>query len=132
MADVKAIDINGEQWNIKDQESRNIIAVLKQKIEENANIIDRLNKNVQEGFFARKLVKKISVYHYETCFISGYVDGVGAYMAILASIDSKTLVIKDLYGSASEHIGVKELGGWEFELLSEGPLNILGFAKGVS
>lgn len=32
MADVKIVDIDGEQWNIKDQESRNRIAVLEDSL----------------------------------------------------------------------------------------------------
>lgn len=132
MADIRIIDIDGERWNLKDQESRNIIAVLKQKNEENANIIERLNKNVQEGFFARRRVKKISVQYYEPCFISGYVNGVGAYMAVLASLDPDEVEIKDLYGSVSNHIGVKALGEWKFELSLDGPINVFGFAREVS
>lgn len=132
MADVKIIDIDGEQWDIKDQEARNIIAVLEQKAEENANIIEKLNKDVQKGFLARWEVKKIGMYPFETCFISGYVDNVGPYMAILASIHDTVLDIRDVYGLASQHITVKALGGWNFELLVRGRISIFGFAKSLS
>lgn len=132
MADVKIIDIDGEQWNIKDQEARNIIAVLEQKAEENANIIEKLNKDIQKGFLARWEVKKIEMCHFETCFISGYVDNVGPYMAILASIHGTLLDIRDLYGLASNYITVKPLGDWKFELSLRGRISIFGFAKSLS
>lgn len=35
MADVKIIDIDSEQWNIKDQEARNQIAILEEKVTKN-------------------------------------------------------------------------------------------------
>ena len=132
MADVKIVDIDGEQWNMKDQEARNIIAVLEQKIEENANIIERLNKNVQEGFLAHRTIKKIVMYSFETCFISGYVNNVGSYMAILAAKNSAELIIEDLYGSVSNYISVKALGQFEYELSLDGPINVIGFAQGAS
>lgn len=132
MADVKIVDIDGEQWNMKDQEARNIIAVLKQKSEENTNIIESLNKDVQKGFLARRTIKKIYMYHFETCFISGYVDNVGPYMAILAAKDANTLQITDLHGSVSKYMNVKALAPFEYELSLDGPISVFGFVHEVS
>lgn len=129
MADVKIVDIDGEQWNIKDQDARNKITVLEQKIEENANIIKSLNKNVQEGFLASRTIKKITMYHFETCFISGYVDNIGPYMAILAAKNGDDLIITDLYGSASSYMSIKALNPFEYELSLDGPINIFGFVQ---
>lgn len=131
MADVKIIDIDSEQWNIKDQEARNIIAVLEQKVEENTNIIKSLNKNVKEGFLANRAIKKIVMYPFETCFISGYVNNVGSYMAILVAKNAADLIITDLYGQASSYMSVKVLGQFEYELSLDGPINIFGFAQGA-
>ena len=132
MADVKIIDIDGEQWDIKDQVARNVIAVLKQKTEENTDIIEKLNKNVQKGFLAHRMVKKIVMYPFETCFISGYVNNVGSYMAILVAKNGADLIIEDLYGQVSKYISVKVLSQFEYELSLDGPMSIFGFAQGVS
>ena len=132
MADVKIIDIDSEQWNIKDQEARNIIAVLEQKIRENTDIIKKLNKNVQEGFLAHRMVKKIVMYPFETCFISGYVNNVGSYMAILVAKNGADLIIEDLYGQVSKYMSVKVLSQFEYELSLDGPISIFGFVQGAS
>ena len=132
MADVKIIDIDGEQWNMKDQEARSIIAVLEQKNKENANIIERLNENIQEGFLAHRTIKKVVMYHFETCFISGYVNNVGPYMAILVAKNGVELIIIDLYGKASSYISVKVLSPFEYELSTDGPINLFGFAHETS
>ena len=132
MADVKIIDIDGEQWNIKDQEARDIIAVLDQKLEKNANIIERLDKNVQEGFLARRLIKKLVMYPYETCFISGYVNDVGPYMAILAAKNGGALIITDLHGLVSNYMSVKILSPFEYELSLDGVINVFGFVQTAS
>lgn len=129
MADVKIIDINDEQWNIKDQDARNKITVLEQKVEENANIIKSLNKNVQEGFLAHRTIKNLIMYPFETCFISGYVNNIGPYMAILAAKNAADLIIADLYGSASSYISVKILNQFEYELSLDGIINIFGFVQ---
>ena len=132
MADVKIVDIDGEQWNMKDQDARNKITVLEQKIEENTNIIKSLNKNVQEGFLAHRTIKKVVMYPFETCFISGYVNNIGSYMAILAAKNSADLIITDLYGSVSNYMSVKVLSNFEYELSLDGPISIFGFAQAVS
>lgn len=132
MADVKVIDIDGEQWNIKDQEARDIIAVLDQKLEKNANIIERLDKNVQEGFLAHRQIKKLVMYPYETCFISGYVNDIGPYMAILAAKNGGALIITDLHGLVSNYMSVKILSPFEYELSLDGVINVFGFAQTAS
>lgn len=132
MADVKIVDIDGEQWNIKDQEARNIIAVLEQKNKENANIIENLNKNIEKGFLARRMIKRVEMYPFYTCFISGFVDNVGPYMAILAAKNGDVLTITDLHGSVSKYMSVKALSPFKYELSLNGPINIFGFAQGAS
>lgn len=132
MADVKIVDIDGEQWNIKDQDARTRITVLEQKNEENTNIIESLNKNVQKGFVAYRRIKKVTMYHFETCFISGFINDVGPYMAILAAKNGKVLLIKDLYGSVSNYMSIKPLRDFEFELSLDGPIHIFGFVTEVS
>lgn len=132
MADVKIIDIDGEQWNIKDQDARTEIVTIGQKVEENASVIENLNKNVQEGFVAHRLVKKVTMYPFETCFVSGYVNDVGPYMAILSAKNAASLIITDLYGSASNYINVKVVSQFEYELSLDGLINIFGFAQNLS
>ena len=54
MADVKIIDIDSEQWNIKDQEARNKIANI-----EESNItkdLENITVNLKEGYEAEKIV----------------------------------------------------------------------------
>lgn len=132
MADVKVIDIDGEQWNIKDQMARIKIETLNQKVEENTSVIETLNKNVQKGFTARRLVTKVTMYPFETCFISGYVNNVGPYMAILSARNAAALDIINLHGSVSNYINVKVVESFEYELSLDGHMNIFGFAQSLS
>ena len=132
MADVKIIDIDGEQWNIKDQDARTEIVTIGQKVEENASVIENLNKNVQEGFVAHRLVKKVTMYPFETCFVSGYINNVGPYMAILSAKNAASLIITDLHGSVSNYINVKVVSQFEYELSLDGLINIFGFAQNLS
>lgn len=132
MAEVKIIDIDGEQWNIKDQGARIKIETLNQKVDENTSVIETLSKNVQKGFVAHRLVTKVTMYSFETCFISGYVNNVGPYMAILSARNAAALDIINLYGSVSNYINVKTVGDFEYELSLDGPINIFGFAQSSS
>ena len=71
MADVSKIDIDGIQWDIKDQEARNQIA----KLEENnsAKSISDININLNEGYSAEKALLsthyKIGKIHFTTIVI---------------------------------------------------------------
>ena len=126
------LDIDGTQWELQDLEARNKIANLEQEIQENTEIIQGLNKNVGEGFIAKRNIKNIIMYPFETCFISGYVSGVGPYMAILAANGQNGLIVSDLYGSASNYMNIKVLDNFKFELTLDGPINLFGFVKSAS
>ena len=47
MADVKIVDIDGSQWNIKDQEARNKIAEIEQLLK--TEVIDNIPINLNSG-----------------------------------------------------------------------------------
>ena len=132
MADAKIVNIKGVQWDLKDEVARNKITNLEQKTQENTEIIKGLNKNIGAGFIAKRNVKNVIMYPFETCFISGFIGNVGAYMAILTSVNQSDLSISNLYGSVSSYMNVKNTGEFQFELTLDGTINLFGFAQGVS
>lgn len=80
MADVKTVDIDGSQWNIKDQEARNEITTLKTEV--NTNIPDRFTTDEKRidgiykratGNSIRDCCNKIS-YAYDNSGITGIID----------------------------------------------------------
>lgn len=132
MAEVKIIDIDGVQWEMKDQIARNDITTIKEQLQTNTTAIENINEKVKPTFRAVNNVKKIKVYSYNTCFASGYVEGVGAYMAILSSHSAPKLEVIDLSGELSKHISITPLGDFEFELSLDGPINVFGFIENAS
>lgn len=80
MADVKIIDIDNEQWNMKDQEARNEITTLKTEV--NTNIPDRFTTDEKRidsiykrsiGNSIRDCCNKIG-YAYDDYDITGFIN----------------------------------------------------------
>lgn len=132
MADAKIVNIKGVQWDLKDEVARNKITNLEQEVQENTKIIQGLNKNVEKGFMAKRNIKNVIMYPFETCFISGYINDVGPYMAILVAHNAASLSISNLYGSVSNYMSIKTTGQFQFELTLNGPINLFGFAQSLS
>lgn len=59
MADVKIVDIDGEQWNIKDQESRNKNIEQDEKIQSLTSEIALANKSLQRFYYDSNLDRKV-------------------------------------------------------------------------
>lgn len=132
MADAKIVDIKGVQWELKDEVARNEIVNLEQEVQKNTEIIQGLNKNVGVGFIAKRGIKSITMFPFETCFISGFINDVGPYMAILTADNAASLTITNLYGSVSNYISAKRIGNFQFELSLNGIINLFGFAQSAS
>ena len=132
MAEVKTIDIDGVQWEMKDQTARDNITTIKEQLQINTTAIENISEKIKPTFRAVNNVKKIKVYSYNTCFASGYIQAVGAYMAILSSHSAPRLDVIDLYGDLSKHISITPLGPFEFELSLDGPINVFGFIENAS
>lgn len=132
MAEVHIVDIDGEQWNIKDQPLTQRVATLEEQVEENTEVLQNINKDVKTPFKAFRNAKKIKLLPYESCFISGFIQNVGSYMAVIACGNPTTLNITNLYGSAASYLSVTPLGNFEFNISIDGSLNVFGMVDSVS
>lgn len=132
MAEVHIVDIDGEQWDMKDQPLTERVAALGGQVQENTEVIRNINKDVKTPFKAVRGITKVKFIAYESCFISGYISGVGTYMAVLANLYDEALIVHDLFGSVSNHLTITPLGSFEFELSLDGVINIFGMISSVS
>ena len=132
MAEVKIVDIQGVQWEMKDQTARNDIITIKEQLQTNTTAIKNISEKISTTFKAINNVKKIRMLPFNTCFASGYVEGEGAYMAVLSSHSAPKLDVIDLCGNLSKYISITSLGDFRFELSLKGPINVFGFIDEVS
>ena len=132
MADVKIVDIDGSQWSMKDQVARDKITELEEQVQINTSNIQGINKDVKVPFKAKRGVQKIIFFPYETCFISGFIQNIGAYVAILSSNAADDFSITDLTGPASKYLKITPLGNFQCELSLDGTINAFGFVQSLS
>lgn len=59
MADVKIIDIDNEQWNMKDQEARNRIANLETK----TTVTEEVLEHVENSFISLAVINGVKFFH---------------------------------------------------------------------
>lgn len=110
MADVKIVDIDGEQWNIKDQESRKKIATIEENI--SAQDLQDVQVTMKNGYTCRDIqifnhyrVGKIHFASIRIDNLSG--DGVGSVRTInIASTNltprkSTTCIVRDYIAPAT-------------------------------
>lgn len=132
MAEVHIVDIDGEQWDMKDLPLTQRVANLEEQVQENTGVLQNINKDVKTPFKALRNVTKVKFLPYETCIMSGFIQDVGSYMAVIACGNPTTLNIQNLYGSVSQYLSVTPLGNFEFRLSLNGPISIFGMVDSVS
>lgn len=132
MAEVHIVDIDGEQWDMKDQPLTTRVTTLEEQVQENTENIRGINKDVKTPFKAIRNITKVKFINYESCLISGFISGVGTYMAVLANLYDEALAVHDLFGSVSEYLTITPLGSFEFELSLDGIINIFGMIDSAS
>lgn len=89
MADVKAIDIDGEQWNIKDQEARNKIITLEETV--STQSLSDIQVKLKNGYTCKSItvnnhykVGKVHFAYIRIEDLSG--DGVGTTSTITIAV----------------------------------------------